>query len=161
MTLFADSKLTGYSANAIANEFLELARRDSKRLTNMQLQKLVFIAHGYSLALLGRPLTYNNVHAWQFGPVIPKLYKKLQKYGNGEVTDLLSVTEDDRAIKGDEQAILLIESIWGAYGNMTGGQLSNLTHKADTPWSITWAENQFSVIPTELITEYYTEISRR
>ncbi len=82
-----------YSAESVANAFLDLARRSGKFLTNMQLQKLVYIAHGYSLAKLHQPLFHNNIHAFEWGPVIPNLYKMLSRYRAGEVKDHIPTDE--------------------------------------------------------------------
>ena len=143
------------SAHAVANEFIKLAQKEGKSLTNMQLQKLVFISQGYSLAILDRPIYFHNTHAWQFGPVIPKLYKSLQKYGRNVVTDKLKA-EDSLSEGSDEQDIVF--GVFKAYGHLSGGQLSQLTHKPNTPWSITWAKDQFGVIPHPLIAQCYREL---
>lgn len=142
------------SAHAIANEFIKLAKEQGKQLTNMQLQKLVFIANGYSLAIFDRPLYWNNNHAWQWGPVIPKLYKSLQKYGSGDVTTLLP-SED---VVENEEDMDLIKGVWDAYGQYSGMQLSALTHKENTPWSITWATQKFGIIDPELIKKHYKDM---
>lgn len=139
------------SSHAIANEFIKLAQAQDKPLTNMQLQKLVFIANGYTLALFDRPLYYHNSHAWQWGPVIPKLYKSLQKYGSGFIKEFLA-SEDTVE---DEEDLDVIKGVWDAYGHYTGIQLSTLTHQKNTPWSITWEKERFSVIPNELIAQHY------
>ena len=145
-----------FSAHSIANQFIKLAKKEAKQLTNMQLQKLVFIANGYSLVLLERPLFYHNSHAWQFGPVIPKLYKTLQKYGSGFVSDFLPLPDpNETAISEDSEEYELIVGVWGAYGHLTGSQLSGLTHKEGTPWSETWSKSKFAVIDNELIANHY------
>lgn len=144
------------SSHAIANEFIKLARSEGKQLTNMQLQKLVFISQGYSLAILDRPLYYHNTHAWQWGPVVPKLYKTLQKYGNGQVTDLL---ESEDHLDGDAtQEMRIIRGVWRGYGHLSGGQLSALTHKENTPWSRTWESNKFGVIDADLMSNHYRNV---
>ncbi|MCQ8105517.1 DUF4065 domain-containing protein [Methylomonas sp. SURF-2] len=140
------------SSHAVANEFIRLAQEQSKRLTNMQLQKLVFLAQGYALAILDEPIHYHNTHAWQWGPVIPKLYKPLQKYGSNLVTDYL---DTDDKIEPDSDEADLIKGVFDNYGHYTGGQLSALTHRPNTPWSETWARQQFAVIDNELIANYY------
>lgn len=141
------------SSHAVANEFLRLAQTDGgKQLTNMQLQKLVFLSQGYTLAILGDELYYHDTHAWQWGPVVPKLYKSLQKFGRDFVDENLSA-EDTIDPSSDEAAI--ISAVWEGYGHMTGMQLSELTHKPNTPWSVTWEHSQFDVIPQELIAEHY------
>lgn len=145
-----------YSATVIANTFLDLAKRDSKQLTNMQLQKLVYIAHGWSLALLEQPLFYNNVHAWEWGPVIPKLYKPLRKYGAGVVTE--PIPTDDPPVDPKSLEMGIIEAVWKSYGNLSGPRLSAITHEDDSPWSITWNAAQYGVIPNELIAEHYSQL---
>lgn len=145
-----------YNAQSIANAFLELAKRDGKRLTNMQLQKLVYIAHGFNLALMGEPLFFNNVHAFQWGPVIPKLYKLLSKYGAGNVTELV---ESDQPIPPpDSPEMKIIERVWRNYGELGGMQLSAITHKENTPWSKVWEKEKFGIIPNELIASHYATL---
>lgn len=147
-----------YSAAAVANEFLRLARRDLKRLTNMQLQKLVYIAHGFHLAITGQPLFYNNVHAWPWGPVIPKLYNRLKKYGSGIVSE--QIPRDESSPEGDIAPLAksIIENVWRSYGQRSGPELSRVTHKADTPWSQTWNTEKYGIIPNELIQTYYRRL---
>lgn len=145
-----------YSAASVANAFLDLAERDGVRLTNMQLQKLVYIAHGWSLALLGKPLFYNNVHAWEWGPVIPKLYKPLRKYGAGQVTD--PVPSEEPSVEPGSPEMSVVEGVWKAYGNFSGPQLSAITHKEGTPWSETWSTDKYGIIPPDLIADHYRHL---
>ena len=142
-----------YGAESVANSFLELARRDEKFLTNMQLQKLVYIAHGYSLAKLRQPLFHDNIHAFEWGPVIPNLYKTLRRYGAGEVKDFIPTGE--RAIPEDSPEMEIIKEVWDDYKEYSGIELSALTHRQGAPWSETWRANQFGVISDDLIAEYY------
>jgi uncharacterized phage-associated protein len=145
-----------YSASTIANAFLKLAKRDGKKLDNMQLQKLVYIAHGYNLARLGKPLFFNNVHAFEWGPVIPALYKALRKYGAGEVRGPIETKDTIPPFGGAEMQI--VEEVWKAYGGLSGPSLSSITHKAGTPWSQTWEGNKFGVIPNDLIAAHYSTL---
>ena len=64
-----------YSAKAIANAFLQRAFNEKKAIGQLKLQKLVYIAHGYYLALTGgNPLVNEPFEAWDYGPVNRTLY---------------------------------------------------------------------------------------
>lgn len=143
------------SSHAVANEFIRLAQLQDKQLTNMQLQKLVFIAQGYFLAIHGIPLHFHNTHAWQWGPVIPKLYKSLQKYGSDFVTETLETIDK---IEPETKEADIIKAVLDNYGHYSGGQLSALTHRPNTPWSKTWEKDKFSIIDNDLIEKHYKEL---
>lgn len=143
------------TSHAVANEFIRLAKEQDKQLTNMQLQKLVFLAQGYFLAIFDEPLHIHNTHAWQWGPVIPKLYKSLQKYGSSFVNEILPTSDQ---ITTDSNEADIINAVWENYGHYSGAQLSALTHRDKTPWLETWNKEKFSVIDNQLIANYYKNL---
>lgn len=144
-----------YTSHAVANEFLRLARQQDKQLTNMQLQKLVFLAQGYALAINDKPLHKHDTRAWQWGPVIPELYKSLQKYGSNVVKEKLAA---DDVVEPDSFEAKIIKAVLDAYGNRSGSQLSALTHQPNTPWSKTWEKEPFSEIKNALIADHYKNL---
>lgn len=145
-----------WTHHKIANEFLARARRDQRALTNMQVQKLVFIAHGFALALMDQALVSQDVHAFEFGPVFPRLYKSLRKYGSGNVTDDIPVSPEEEA-PVDEDEAKVIDAVWTAYGTFSGSKLSSITHMKGTPWDQVYHQAPFTVIPNDVIRDYYAE----
>lgn len=145
-----------HDAKAIANVFYKLARSEGKRLTNMQLQKLVYIAHGFNLAVLDEALFDDTVRAWEYGPVIPALYDELKQYGAGEVkARLLTRTPP---VKEDDPEMKVIRAVWNAYGKYSGIELSAMTHKAGTPWHQMYEPGKRNEIPNKVIKEYYRQL---
>src|SRR5260364_350033 len=68
----------------VANYFLTLVEEEvGDALSNLKLQKLVYYAQGFHLALFSRPLFENAIEAWTHGPVIPGLYHAYKQYGAG------------------------------------------------------------------------------
>lgn len=130
-----------YSATKIANYFIEKALSERVSLTPMKLQKLVYFAHGWYLAKTGKELIDEKVEAWQFGPVIPSLYRKTKVYGNNTITEPIQeftfnfsnlvprLTEEDEIVKK------YLDTIWKVYSRYSAYQLSNSTHLPNTPWA--------------------------
>lgn len=150
-----------YSPIRIANAFLAKAEGEGRVLTNMQLQKLVFFAHGWHLALKDAPLINTDVKAWNFGPVIPPLYRALKRFGNGTVVGPIEKSPDDLKPLEDEFVQSLIARIWQVYGHLTGGQLSTLTHKAGSPWDVTFKRKPFEEIPDDLIAKHFKSLQKK
>lgn len=141
------------SAKAVANYFLDLAERDKKTLNPMKIQKLVYLAHGWYLALTEKPLIQESVEAWTYGPVISDLYHEFKRWGNGDIqeraTEVAFFGEwlqfeepsvEDECADPDEVKRLL-DRVWKVYDQFTAVQLSNMTHQKETPWHITRKNN--------------------
>lgn len=150
------------SALAVAQAFLDLAAKEGRSLTNMQLQKLVFFSHGIHLAAFGAPLIHDPVKAWDFGPVIPPLYEKLQRFGRGNVArELAPETRDTLDPAGNE--FQAIRAVWKAYGDKDGWSLSEISHLEGSPWDAIWNKRRmrYCEIPNDLIRSYYADRVKR
>lgn len=143
-----------YSIINIANKFIDLSGEN--HLTNMQLQKLAYIAHGFNLALRNTKLYHEDTRAWDFGPVVPELYEKLMKYGSGKITEKINGAEIEQG-DFDKDSSEIISAVYENYKQYSGGQLSDLTHQKGTPWSLTWGRNKYGVIPADDICEFYKD----
>lgn len=145
-------------SRTVANRFLDLARERGDAVTPMQLLKLVYIAHGWMLGLHGKPLIRDEVEAWQYGPVIPKLYNAIRRFRSQPVegslgTDgkKLDVTEDD-----------IVCQVYEIYGKKSGPALSRLTHQKGSPWDTVYEHGTYgTVIPNDLIEDHYATLAKR
>ncbi len=138
------------SAAAVANEFLKLQREDphSPSLDQMKLQKLVYYAHAWHLAINNKPLFDDDIEAWPWGPVVRNLYIEFKDFGAKPITgrtakiilmDDAGDPSDVRIITPyppDDQTKKFIKSVWESHKGFSGVQLSNATHAEGEPWSI-------------------------
>ena len=157
----------------IANRFLVLSQKmGGKPLTHMQLQKLVYIAHGWSLALTGAPLTSDDPEAWDYGPVYRALYEALRKYRKSPVTRKIKRgdwelfpddfdEEPEGDITRDQEAV--IKKVYDTYGGFPAFRLSALTHQPNTPWDKIFNQEGLynGSISSELIKEHFIDLATK
>ena len=158
------------NALAVANYFVELSERDKVPLHLLGLVKRVYIAHGFSLAITGRPLIdprFDRIEAWKYGPVIPSVYHSFKhnkydpikepaviaRWSASEAKEKFDVpkleNEDDKR---------LVELIWKRYIKLSDRDLVSLTHEPGTPWSMAYIEGENRVIPDERTRDYYEKV---
>ena len=138
-----------YPAAAIANEFLRLADENGEFLTQMQVQKLVYFAHGWNLALTGEPLVKERLAAWDYGPVVKSLWKAFSDFGSGPITTRAQIPDweghqfrqwltpsinDGDYEETNTYTRALVRKIWAQYGHLKAFELSELTHIPNSPW---------------------------
>jgi uncharacterized phage-associated protein len=133
-----------YHAIAVANWFIS---HRCRHLTPLKLQKLIYYAHGWYLALKGRPLIADVVQAWDFGPVVPSVYLEFRQWGNRIIptdalgTELQTNADDTSDLivpqipPADTETVRFLERIAKVFDEFTGAQLSTYTHQPGTPWS--------------------------
>ena len=143
------SSMIGYDACGVANYFLTLGQQERIPLDPMKVQKLVYLAHGWSLALRGKPLIRQSVEAWPYGPVIPQLYKEFQEFRASPITR--HAQADGLVFEPDVAAFL--QSVWNTYKQYNALQLSALTHEPGSAWDVAMKNQGWlrPTIPNELI----------
>ena len=148
-----------HDSRTVANRFLGLAREQNDTLTPMQILKLVYMAHGWMLGLYGRSLIKDDIQAWQYGPVIPRLYNAMRAYKSRPVDAPLFVNPLDQLDANEND---LVQQVYRRYGKMSGPALSRLTHAPNTPWALTYQPGEFgTLIPTDLIQDHYSQLAQQ
>ena len=134
----------------IARYFLALTDEESGDfISNLKLQKLVYYAQGFYLALHGKPLFSETIEAWMHGPVIPELYHLYKEYGSGPIPKPLDVDFS----RYDIEVKTLLDEIYVTYGQYSAWKLRELTHEEPT-----WKNNYFSadkIISCPELTNYF------
>ncbi|MDM8557199.1 type II toxin-antitoxin system antitoxin SocA domain-containing protein [Candidatus Parabeggiatoa sp. HSG14] len=69
------------TASKIADYFLYIANDTGSFLSNLKLQKLVYYAQAWYLALYNTPLFDEEFEAWIHGPITTSLYEKYKPFG--------------------------------------------------------------------------------
>jgi uncharacterized phage-associated protein len=135
---------------------------------------LIYFAHGWNLALYGQPLSIERFEAWDYGPVVRRLWERLRRFGSKPVTEKVAdfmivdgklksvVTKIEDSQSGDEStdaAIGIVRTVWDKYGRFSAVQLSELTHVSDGPWS-TARRQGFPFITDESIERYFKTLRK-
>lgn len=128
----------------------------------MWLQKLVYIAHGWNLAISREPLVSQQPEAWDNGPVFRSLWNHIRDYGIDRVQRLLVDPVTKELIQTDltDSEASIVDHVWDKYGHYSGHQLSRLTHKPDTPWTKSYLRRgRNAPIPDSETKEHYVQLA--
>ena len=161
-----------YPVKAVANAMLEIAEEHGASVSPLKLQKLVYVAHGWSLGLTGQPLVGDELpEAWQYGPVFPSLYQEFRDFGKGPVSRRATAFEindgggfssvEPKVSSDDTPVWTLLRRIWDVYGKFGAIGLSDLTHRDGTPWQQVYSGAggiKNLDIPNGLISAHYREL---
>jgi uncharacterized phage-associated protein len=158
----------------IANELIRLAAVDGTAFDQMKLQELVYIAHGWCLALTGEPLTGDRPEALDHGPEYRRLADALARWGLERVTSQILESDDGSgASKTDatldaRSGLYAVErdilgQIYAEYGTLPTSQLATLTRAPGTPWEQIFADGagRRRDIPHELIRSQFADIAAK
>lgn len=126
------------TAKQVANYFLHLVDEDTgDSISNLKLQKLVYYAQGWYLALTGKSLFADRIEAWAHGPVVPTLYHEYRVFGWEPIHEIMwqpaALPRPDDTIEIDEDTASILNEVWEAYGQYSAKRLEEITHSED-PW---------------------------
>ncbi len=115
------------TAQIIADSIVSFCTQNGDWITNQKLQKLLYYAQVWYLALYGRRLFPEDFQAWIHGPTQPDVYAAYSKFGTGPITAPNSVWELSNALSQH------IEHVFESYGHLTAFDLARLAC-SEMPW---------------------------
>ena len=145
------------SASDIADWFLaKIDREAGDAVTHLKLQKLVYYAQAWTLALLGHPLIEEEFEAWAHGPCVPSLWERFRHHG------WEALPEPDSAPDLPEDIRELLGEVLDVYGNLSAKYLEELVCK-ESPWKeardgLPPEVRSENVIRKQMMADYYKEL---
>lgn len=126
-------------------------------ISPLKLQKLVYYAQAWSLALKDKPLFPEEIQAWVHGPVVYKIWDAYKEYRYSAIplpSDPLPEFVDDQ--------IEVLDEVWNAYGELSAKRLEQLTH-SETPWikarqGLNAGERSQNIISLDDMKSYYLSL---
>lgn len=159
-----------YDGRAVANFILDFCEAKGCPVSNLSLQKLVYFCHVWSLIELNKPLVKHTFEAWEFGPVLPYLYREFKAFDRspikGRATRLNPFNGETCVVEQefDEATRLLLAKTVEFYSRLRAGDLVGLSHVKGGPWFKVWHHkatvNPGMKIADEAIQEFYSKLSR-
>jgi len=129
-------------ARALANLILSAAWERGFVVSNLKLQKLLFLCHAFLLVEKDRDVVRDEFVAWKYGPVHRDVYDAFKKFGASPIDDFAArvnpatgKTTTFTPIR-DQVVQDVVNRVVAFYGNWTPGQLVELTHAQGGPWDI-------------------------
>ncbi|RKZ93781.1 MAG: hypothetical protein DRR19_00140 [Candidatus Parabeggiatoa sp. nov. 1] len=99
-------------------------------ICNLKLQKLLYYAQGFYLALFELPLFESKIEAWRHGPVCPEVYHKYKNHGG----NLISAPKNFEPSSLFSQSLIeFLDEVYEVFGQFSAWKLRNLTHD-EPPW---------------------------
>ncbi len=102
------------------------------RITNLQLQKILYIAQMIYLGEQGERLVDTSFEAWDHGPVAPAIYKRVRMFGAKPIQD---VFDDARPFSETSQRRKVLADACRDLLPLRPGQLVEITHWPNGAWA--------------------------
>ena len=110
-----------YKALDIANKIISITDLEhGDTISNLKLQKMLYYQQGFHLAYFGTPLFDEDIVAWQYGPVVPSVYKEYKSFESNSI----STSEEGISLSDEE------------YIHFSAVALKKMTHE-ESPWKTT------------------------
>jgi uncharacterized phage-associated protein len=133
-----------YDGRMVANFILDFCEQRGRMVSNLALQKIVYFCHVWSLIFLGRPLIRHKFEAWEFGPVLPYLYRDFKELDQAAIDRRATHLDPMDGMKKvveyrfDPDTERLLREVVNFYSRLGVGELVKLSHAKGGPWYTVW-----------------------
>jgi uncharacterized phage-associated protein len=126
-----------YQLPHIVNCILKRAHDEGMPITQMKLQKLLYLLYADYLKNNNAVLFSERFEPWKYGPVLSDVYSAFSKFGSSPIRKYLIDSDGEYAMVSLSQNRDLKESldrVWEKFSCYTGIELSKITHRPQGAW---------------------------
>lgn len=140
-----------YEVFEIAKYIIQKSNEDGHPVSNLQLQKILFYNQREFLQKSGKPLFNEEFEAWQFGPVVPSIYRRY--CGSAALPLTLYDKDDYKPIEAESKS--MIDRILKEKEKLNPWDMVKDLHQPGRAWALVYrdGEGAYDIIPKSLIKE--------
>jgi len=161
-----------HDSRDIANCILDIADKSGAAVSNMAINKLIYFLNGWYLADYQSELCSDRFEAWEYGPVLPKVYQSFKRFGSGPIVGRAERYDPTFRkfyyvdYQFSDHDLTYIHYVFSAYASMSAVALSQMSHVKGGPWERVRnprAGEIFpkGIIPVSLIRDHFERERRR
>lgn len=124
-------------------------------ISNLKLQKLLYFVQAFFLVNKNQPCFSDVIEAWQWGPVVPRVYHEFKWYGSENIPPVSNIFggifPPEDILPEDEQRIKKVVDDLARY---SASNLVEATHQQD-PWKNAYNAHQSNVISQDNIKMFF------
>lgn len=149
-----------YKSTDIALYIIAKANELQYVINVTKVQKLLYIIYGVYLRVYEERLVDEYPQAWPYGPVFPNTRKMIIDTLDTETLEY-SMDKISEDIKNDIALNRVVDFVFKHFGAWNAGQLTEWTHRKNTPWSRITNEDDFcwgDNIPDSFIYDFFLKL---
>jgi uncharacterized phage-associated protein len=121
-----------------ANNMIRKASRHGISLTNLKLQKLLYILYAKYYFDVGGSLFSDRFEAWQYGPVLTDIYEIFKREEARQIVDMRPDANGKILVVSETGSFgICFEYVWDNFANKGASYLVGLTHGDENPGYVT------------------------
>lgn len=99
-----------YKVLDVCKYVIDYSNEKEYGISNLKLQKILYFIQAYFLIKQPSRCCFDDkIEAWDFGPVVPKAYRKYKQFGSSDIPTIIDFEKSDSndCITGDDKILLI------------------------------------------------------
>ena len=156
-----------YPVRDVSHYIIVYSNKKDYGVSNLKLQKLLYFVQAFFLINDCPPCFDEKIEAWDFGPVVPEIYREYKRYGGMDIPTIDYYVKFDKKniwnteriyyediISDDDKE--MIQAVVDKFAHCSATFLVNLTHNQD-PWINAYVNGQRNEITKDDIKRYFEQ----
>lgn len=142
-----------YDVQDVAEYVITYSEDKDYGISNLKLQKILYLIQAYFLMQTKKPCFSEEIEAWDFGPVIPEVYRRYKQFGSTDIqVRCLNLEKVQKRFRKEDRK--RIDAVIDKFADFSTANLTILTQN-QAPWNEAFDRKE-KVIRCEDILKYFS-----